>query len=98
MPHYVFRLHPPRPSFAQDLSAEEAGVMRAHAEYWSRLTAQGRVLIFGPVDDPAGVWGIGILEAADDDTARALAEADPAVRSGTCRGEMLRMLSAHLAA
>ena len=34
---YVCRLIPPRPSFVQDMTAEEAGVMQAHVAYWTDL-------------------------------------------------------------
>jgi uncharacterized protein len=38
--------------------------------------------VYGPVSDPAGVWGMAVIEADGDEEARALAEADPAVSSG----------------
>ncbi len=94
MPGYVFRLIPPRSSFAIDMSSDERATMLEHAGYWHDLTAQGKVLAFGPVDDPAGIYGIGIIVAADLAEATALGDSDPAVRSGHgFRAELAPMLS-----
>jgi uncharacterized protein len=82
--HYVYRLIPPRPSFAQDLSESEAARMGEHASYWQELLAGGDVVVYGPVDDPAGTWGLAVFEAHDEVAAHAIAEDDPAVRSGMC--------------
>ena len=82
MSHFVYKLIPPRPTFAADMSEHEAGIMGQHAAYWSEHVAAGRTLLFGPVADPAGVWGLGILEVDGDDEARRLVDADPAITSG----------------
>ena len=58
--------------------------MARHAEYWQGLLAQGRVVVYGPVADPEGVWGLAVVEAESDADARAIADADPAVSSGMC--------------
>ena len=49
--------------------------------YWTRLAEQGRVAAFGPVVDPAGTYGIGIIVADDLPGAERLRDDDPAVRS-----------------
>jgi uncharacterized protein YciI len=56
--------------------------MQRHAAYCEHLTNRGIGLLFGPVFDPKGVWGLGIVEAADEAEARALGEKDPAVIAG----------------
>jgi hypothetical protein len=38
--------------------------------------------------DPAGVWGLGVLEARDQDEAREIAVEDPAIKSGLNRAEI----------
>ena len=75
---YVFRMLPPRPTFAFDMSEDERATMTEHVAYWSRLTEQGRVLAFGPVADPSGPYGIGIVLATDDEEMAALRDGDPA--------------------
>lgn len=93
-PCYVLcRLIPPRPDFATTLSPTEQAAMGAHLAYCKSLLEAGKALIFGPVADPAGVWGCGLLTVADDAEARALVAADPAVTAGIgARYELLPFL------
>jgi uncharacterized protein YciI len=88
MSHYCYKLLPPRPSFATDMSAAEADVMAQHAAFWFDQLERGRVVVFGPVADPSGVWGLGVIDAADDAAARALVLDDPAIRSGLGKFEL----------
>jgi uncharacterized protein YndB with AHSA1/START domain len=93
--YFFCRLLPPRPSFALDLNAEEAQVMRAHAGYWRGLLDQGKAIVYGPVADPQGPWGLGVLRAPDEDALRAISDADPAVQSRRgFRYEILPMMQA----
>ena len=78
---FLLRLIAPRPTFAQDMTADEREVMQAHAGYLSGRLAAGDVLAFGPVLDPAGAWGMGIVRAKDVDAARALTAVDPVILS-----------------
>ncbi len=55
--------------------------MLEHIEYWSALTKQGRVLAFGPVGDPRGAYGIGIVLAENQREAEDLRDRDPAIES-----------------
>ena len=91
MHHFAYRLLPPRPTFAGDMTEAEAATMGEHAAYWTEHLQGGRVLVFGPVADPAGFWGLAVIVADDDEEARRLADADPAVVSGTCTSEVLPM-------
>src|SRR5262245_41369889 len=79
--HFVYKLVPPRPTFASDMTADEATIMASHGAYWHEQLAAGRVLAFGPVHDPAGVWGLGLIEADDEAAAIQLVQADPAISS-----------------
>jgi uncharacterized protein YciI len=80
MPGYVFRLIPTRPTFAFDMSEEERAAMVRHADYWRALARDGKVLAFGPVADPSGPYGIGIVVVDDLAAAEALRDGDPAAR------------------
>jgi uncharacterized protein YndB with AHSA1/START domain len=44
---YLLRLIPPRPTFAQDMSADERAMMAEHAAYWKGKLSDGVVLAFG---------------------------------------------------
>jgi len=93
MPAFVFRLIAPRPNFALDMSEEERGVMGRHAAYWQPLVDEGRMVVFGPVLDDTGSWGLGVVEADDEDELRRFAAGDPVVTTGTARIEMGKMLA-----
>jgi uncharacterized protein YciI len=81
MPHFFFKLVPPRPTFAADMNAEEKAMMAEHALYWKTRLERGDVVVFGPVLDPRGPYGAGVVSVADEAQARAFADADPAIRS-----------------
>ena len=81
MQGFVFRLVPPRPSFPLDMTTGERATMLEHVGYWSALAAAGTVLAFGPVADPGGAYGIGIVLAEDTAAAEALRDGDPAMRA-----------------
>ena len=40
--------------------------MQAHVAYCGELLRAGKALVFGPVADPAGAWGLGVLQLPDD--------------------------------
>jgi uncharacterized protein YciI len=82
MAHFFCKLVPPRPSFAFDMTEEERALMEKHAAYWRGLMDQGSVVVFGPVFDPNGPYGVAIVSAADEASARALAADDPVVKAG----------------
>ncbi len=92
--HFVYQLIPPRPTFAADMTADEQAIMGEHGSYWSELFDQGRVIVFGPVLDPSGAWGLAVVEADGIDTVRALGDGDPAVRSQMCTYDVFAMASA----
>jgi uncharacterized protein len=93
MSTFVFRLKAPRPNFAQDMTDGEREIMGRHAAYWQRFIDSGRMVVFGPVLDGTGSWGLGVVEAEDEDELRAFAAGDPAVTSGTAELEVGKMLA-----
>jgi uncharacterized protein YciI len=50
------------------------------------------MVAFGPVMDSSGSWGLGVVEAEDEDALRAFASGDPFVSSGTGEIEVGKML------
>ena len=93
---YVFcRLVPPRPSFAMDMTPDERAAMLRHVGYWTALLERGTAIVFGPVADPAGPWGLGIVRVREGESLEALVGADPAILAGIgLRYETLPMLRA----
>jgi uncharacterized protein YndB with AHSA1/START domain len=93
--YFLCRLLPPRPTFAQDMSAQEAEIMKKHSAYWMGLLQRDTAIVFGPVGDPRGAWGLGVVRAAGEAEVDALRDADPAILSGRgFRYEILPMLQA----
>ena len=93
MATFVFRLKAPRPDFALTLTDEEREIMGRHAAHWQRYIDSGQMEIFGPVLDGTGSWGLGVLEADDEDELREFAARDPVVTTGTAQIEMGKMLA-----
>jgi uncharacterized protein YciI len=90
---FVFRLKAPRPTFALDMSDGEREIMARHAAYWQPWIESGQMVIFGPVLDASGSWGLGVVEADDEETLRAFAANDPVVTTGTGTIEVGKMLA-----
>ena len=88
---FLYRLLPPRPTFAQDMSPDEATVMERHGAYWQDLVNRDVAVAFGPVLDPAGSWGLGLLDIDDEGAVRDIGAGDPAVQTGTCTYEAVPM-------
>jgi uncharacterized protein YciI len=97
MNHFLYKLIPPRPTFDKDMSESEHAIMGQHVTYWQELTERGPAIVFGPVSDPAGAWGLAVVEADSDEQVRALGDADPAVASGLARFEVCAMPGAIVA-
>jgi uncharacterized protein len=92
MSYFVYRLIPPRPTFGPgDMTDAEAAVMAEHGAYWSQHVATGHAVVFGPVTDPDGNWGLGVVEADSEADVVTLRDADPAVSSGLATAEILAM-------
>jgi uncharacterized protein YciI len=81
MPYFFFKLIAPRPTFAFDMTEDERALMQRHSAYWRELLDNGTVLVFGPVLDPNGQFGVCIGKAADEAAARALADGDPVIEA-----------------
>jgi uncharacterized protein YciI len=80
---YLYRLLPPRPrSFATDMNPEEAKILGEHVAYWQQHVATGKVLVMGPVADPEGAFGMGVIIAEEGEAVDPLCKEDPAVKSG----------------
>src|SRR5215467_11780240 len=78
--HFFLKLIPCRPTFALDMTVEERAVMQQHVVYWRALMDEGKVVVFGPVMDPSGPYGMGIIEAADEGEVETFIEGDPAAK------------------
>ncbi len=86
---FFIRTDNPRPTFQLDMTAEERATMQAHVAYHSEKAARGLAVVFGPVMDPKGVYGIGVYQVRDETEMRAILDQDPA--KGLLKYEVLPM-------
>ena len=92
---YFCRLLPPRPTFAMDMNDEERALMGQHAAYWRAKMDEGKVIVFGPVGDPTGPWGLGVLKFPGDAELKEFCDGDPVIKANVgFRMETLPMLRA----
>jgi uncharacterized protein YciI len=74
------------------MNDEEREIMARHAAYWQPFIESGQMVIFGPVIDGTGSWGLGVIEADDEQELRTFAAGDPVVTTGTATMEMGTLL------
>ncbi len=82
MPHFFCKLIAPRPTFPFDMNESERALMGQHAAYWANMCAKGQVLVYGPVLDQKGPFGMGVFDAADQAAVQRFLDADPVMKAG----------------
>jgi len=93
MSTFVIRLKAPRPTFALDMSEEERAIMARHAAHWQSWIDSGQMVVFGPVLDASGSWGLAVVEADHEEELQTFAARDPVVTTGTGTVEIGKMLA-----
>lgn len=78
--YFVLHLLPTRPNFAQTMTDEERSIMMKHVGYWTELMNKGKVVAFGPVLDPAEVYGLGIISVDSEQEVKDFIANDPAAK------------------
>lgn len=76
--YYFLKLIAPRPTFAFDMTDAERAVMKKHVDYWIDFMNKGAVVVFGPVFDPNGVYGMGVVTAESEQEVKTFMANDPA--------------------
>jgi uncharacterized protein YciI len=90
--YFFIRTQNMRPTFQLDMTAEEREVMQRHVAYWTEKATQGIAIVFGPVLDPKGVYGIGVYQAKDEAEMKEMLDLDPA--NGLLQVDVLPMARA----
>jgi len=91
MKYFLAKFLPPRADFLATMTPAEVNLMTEHRAFLNDLLQKGVVVAHGPVDDPAGGWGLSLYQVEDGQDVRAMAQEDPMVRSGGARYEILPM-------
>jgi uncharacterized protein len=79
MNYYFMRLHSPRSTFPADITTEERETMVRHSAYWKEQIQKGKALVIGPVADPSGAFGMGVLRLTEPAELETLMKNDPAI-------------------
>ncbi len=75
---YAVHLLPSRSDFALTMTDEESAIMIQHIAYWTKILKQGKVYAFGPVMDPKGPYGLGIVAVDNEQELKEFIAHDPA--------------------
>jgi uncharacterized protein YndB with AHSA1/START domain/uncharacterized protein YciI len=78
--HFIVQLHGTRDGWPADMTPDEERIMQEHFIYLKNLMHEGRMLLAGPCMDP--VYGLVVLEVADEADARQLMDNEPSVVGG----------------
>jgi uncharacterized protein YciI len=83
MKYYVFKLIAPRANFISTMTPAELELMQRHGAYLNSWMARGNIVVYGPVLDPAGAYGLAVvrLEAGVDPAS--IWMDDPVIKSQT---------------
>jgi uncharacterized protein YciI len=76
---FLYKFVPHRTDFRATMTESETATMREHVAYWQALAEEGIAVVFGPVDDPAGGWGVAVVEVGTEEEARTIRAGDPVV-------------------
>ena len=77
---FAVKLIPPRADFAQTMTDDERTIMQEHAAYWKLYMDKGMVHVFGPVLDPKGVYGFGVVSVDDEEQLKEFINNDPSLK------------------
>ena len=90
MAEWLYLIHPPREHFVDTITPDEVAIMQEHSEHLAALLEQGVLILAGPTFGPVNT-GIAVIEADDEEAARAVMMSDPAVTSGLMEPELRPM-------
>jgi len=76
--YFMLKFLPRKPNFAQTMTDEDRKIVVQHHEYWKKHVDSGIALLFGPVFDPKGTFGICIVAVDSEREISKLMENDPA--------------------
>ena len=76
--HFFVKLIPPRSTFIMDMNDSEKAIMQKHVTYWEELLGKRIAIAYGPVLDPQGAYGVGVLCVDSDEQFQQVIANDPA--------------------
>ena len=82
--YFALKLIPPRPTFMQDMTDEERQIMQQHVAYWANMMKNDIAIVYGPVLDPNGAYGLGVLAVDSEEQLKNIIANDPALQINKC--------------
>jgi uncharacterized protein YciI len=76
------------PKWTPERTPGSAEIQKGHMAHMQKTHAEGKLVVAGPIADDGDLRGILVYKVPTLDEARALAEADPAVKSGRLSVEL----------
>jgi len=81
--YFFLRLNSVRADFVQTMTDEERGIMSRHAMYWREFQQKGKLVVYGPVMDPGGAFGMGVAAVDSEEELKRFIAGDPALALST---------------
>jgi hypothetical protein len=75
---FFLKLNPPRPTFMMDATDDERAIMQKHIVYWASLLNDEIAIVYGPVLDPKGGYGAGVVSVDSEEQLKQIIDNDPA--------------------
>ena len=88
----LYKLYPLSSTFYLDQNVEEKKIMEQHTQYWMELKDKTKIIVYGSVFVPKGIYGMVVIEVESNEEANFIAEHDPAVSSKICNYNLTPML------
>ena len=95
MAEWLYLIHPPREHFVDTITPREVAIMQEHSGHLAALHEEGILILAGPTFGRVNT-GIAVIEADDEEAARAVMMSDPAVTSGLMEPELRPMRVGYL--
>jgi uncharacterized protein len=94
---FIIRLQLARPDAATGMTPDEQRLIGEHFQYLKKLTSERKVILAGRTTDDTRLWGIVILQVADEAEARHIMDNDPAIKGGVQKAELFPFVIALMA-
>lgn len=65
--YFFLKLNPPRPTFMMDKTSDEKTFIQSPIAYWTTLLNENIAILFGPVLDPKGAHGAGVVTVDNEE-------------------------------
>lgn len=76
--HLFLKLNPIQPTFMMDKTSDEKTFMQSPVGYWTTLLNENIAILFGPVLDPKGAHGTGVVTVDNEEHLKQIIANDPA--------------------